>query len=366
MYQLACHFGLSAGSNQTVVAVSGLAENLPQALSIVEDLAYNAIPDEEILANLKADMFKYRTDAKLNQSSCFSALQEYIMYGPEYIRKTTMTDEQIKDITSEELLSKIREVLGCEHEIRYYGPATVAEATELLAANHKVAENPKPLERTYTTYLPATENKVYLAPYDAKQIYYFQYSNRGEKLDLAADPHINLYNEYFGGGMNAIVFQEMREARGLAYSSSARLYMPAHKEDTYMYYAFIATQNDKIETAIEAFDEIINDMPESETAFSIAKEALINRLRTERVANRQIINSYVGNRELGVTEPRAKQIFEVAQTLTLEDVKATQQEWVKNRKYAYGILGDIKDLDTDYLKTLGPTQTLTLEEIFGY
>ena len=366
MYQLACSFRLTSSSNQTAVSVSGLAENMPQAMAIVEDLAYNAIPNEEILANLKADMLKYRTDAKLNQSTCFSALQEYIFYGPEYIKKTTMTDEQIKNITSEELLSKIREVLGCEHEIRYYGPATVAEATELLAANHKVAENPKPLERTYTTYLPATENKVYVAPYDAKQIYYFQYSNRGEKLDLAADPHINLYNEYFGGGMNAIVFQEMREARGLAYSSSARLYMPAHKEDTYMYYAFIATQNDKMETAIEAFDEIINDMPESETAFSIAKEALVSRIRTERVSNSQIIGSYIRSRELGLTEPRSKQIFEVAQTLTLDDVKATQQEWVKNRKYVYGILGDIKDLDTDYLKTLGPIQTLTLEEIFGY
>ena len=366
MYQLACSFRLTSSSNQTAVSVSGLAENMPQAMAIVEDLAYNAIPNEEILANLKADMLKYRTDAKLNQSTCFSALQEYIFYGPEYIKKTTMTDEQIKNITSEELLSKIREVLGCEHEIRYYGPATVAEATELLAANHKVAENPKPLERTYTTYLPATENKVYLAPYDAKQIYYFQYSNRGEKLDLAADPHINLYNEYFGGGMNAIVFQEMREARGLAYSSSARLYMPAHKEDTYMYYAFIATQNDKMETAIEAFDEIINDMPESETAFSIAKEALVSRIRTERVSNNQIIGSYIRSRELGLTEPRSKQIFDVAQTLTLDDVKATQQEWVKNRKYVYGILGDIKDLDTDYLKTLGPIQTLTLEEIFGY
>ena len=366
MYQLACSFSLSSGSNQTAISVSGLAENMPQAIAIVEDLAYNAIPDEEILANLKADMLKYRADAKLNQSTCFSALQEYILFGPEYIRKTTMTDEQIKNITSEELLSKIREVLGCEHEIRYYGPATVAEVTELLTASHKVAENPKPLERAYTTYLPATENKVYLAPYDAKQIYYLQYSNRGEKLDLAADPYINLYNEYFGGGMNAIVFQEMREARGLAYSSSARLYMPSHKEDTYMYYAFIATQNDKMKTAIEAFDEIINDMPESETAFGIAKESLISRIRTDRVSNSQIISSYIRSRELGLTEPRAKQVFEVAQTLTLDDVKATQQEWVKDRKYVYGILGDIKDLDTDYLKTLGPVQTLTLEEIFGY
>ena len=366
MYQLACNFGMGASSTTTSISVNGLAENMPQAMEIVEDLAYNAIPDEAILANLKADMFKSRKDAKLSQSSCFSALQRYIMYGPEYIKKTTMSDQQIQALTSEELLAKVRDILGCEHEIHYYGPASETEAAELLKANHKIAEDLKPLQKQRIKYQTVDQSKVYLAPYDAKQIRYIQYSNRGEKLDLAADPYLTLYNEYFGGGMNAIVFQEMREARGLAYSSSARIYMPSFKDDSYMYYAFIATQNDKMQTAIEAFDEIINDMPESENAFNIAKEALVSRIRTERISGRGVLSSYISDRELGITEPRSKQIFEVAQTLTFDDVKATQQKWVKDRTYAYGILGDLKDLDTDYLKTLGPVQVLTLEEIFGY
>ena len=366
MYQLACSFGMGSGSTSTSISVNGLAENMPQAMEIVEDLAYNAIPDEAILANLKADMFKSRRDAKLSQSSCFSALQAYILYGPEYIQKTTMSDKQIQALTSEELLAKVRDILGCQHEIRYYGPASETEAAELIKANHKIAEDLKPLQKQYIKYQTVDQSKVYLAPYDAKQIRYIQYSNRGEKLDLAADPHLTLYNEYFGGGMNAIVFQEMREARGLAYSSSARLYMPSFKDDSYMYYAFIATQNDKMKTAIEAFDEIINDMPESENAFNIAKEALVSRIRTERISGRGVLSSYISDRELGITEPRSKQIFEVAQTLTFDDIKATQQKWVKDRTYAYGILGDIKDLDTAYLQTLGPVQVLTLEEIFGY
>ena len=366
MYQLACSFHMGSGSTSTSISVNGLAENMPQAMEIVEDLAYNAIPDEAILANLKADIFKSRIDAKLSQGSCFSALQSYILYGPEYIQKTTMSNEQIQALTSEELLAKVRDILGCQHEIRYYGPASETEAAELLKANHKIAEDLKPLQKQYIKYQTVDQSKVYLAPYDAKQIRYIQYSNRGEKLDLAADPYLTLYNEYFGGGMNAIVFQEMREARGLAYSSSARLYMPSFKDDSYMYYAFIATQNDKMKTAIEAFDEIINDMPESENAFNIAKEALVSRIRTERISGRGVLSSYISDRELGITEPRSKQIFEVAQTLTLDDVKATQQKWVKDRTYAYGILGDIKDLDTAYLQTLGPVQVLTLEEIFGY
>jgi predicted Zn-dependent peptidase len=346
--------------------MGGLAENMPKAMQIVEDLIYNAVPDEEILANLKADLLKERADAKLNQGMCFSALQNYIFLGADYIKNTTLTDQQINDLTSEELLSKIRTLMDCEHEVSYYGPQNEEEVCTLLRENHKIAENLQPLKEILPLAVNTPESKVYMAQYDAKQIYYLQYSNQNEKLDVSSDPYIRLYNEYFGGGMNSIVFQEMREARGLAYSAAARLLEPEYKDDYYKYFAFIATQNDKMQTAIQAFDEIINEMPESETAFRIAKEALMTSIRTQRITGRNILRSYRDVRELGLTEHRSKKIYEVLPTLTLEDMKATQDKWVEGRTYHYGILGDIKDLDTKYLRTLGPVTTLSLEEIFGY
>ena len=366
MYQLACSFQLRCGSAGSVISISGLSENIPAAMSIVEDLIYNAVPNEDILANLKADMLKERADAKLNQGRCFSALQNYVLLGKGFISKTTLTDKQIEELTSEDLLGRIRDLMEYSHEVSYYGPATEAEVKTLICENHRIAEELKPLTLRYPEAVPTPSSKVYLAQYDAKQIYYLQYSNNKEKLDLDSDPYIKLYNEYFGGGMNAIVFQEMREARGLAYSASGRLLEPEYKDDSYKYFAFIATQNDKMQTAIEAFDEIINDMPESETAFNIAKEALATRCRTERISGRNILSSYRTAREMGVTEPRSKKVFENLPALTLEDVKATQEKWVKDRTYCYGILGDIKNLDTDYLKTLGQVEILTLEDIFGY
>ena len=205
-----------------------------------------------------------------------------------------------------------------------------------------------------------------MAQYDAKQLYYLQYSNLGKQFDVAADPEITLYNEYFGGGMNSVVFQEMREARGLAYTAQASIIQPNYADTKYGYMAFIATQNDKMQMAIEAFDEIINNMPESETAFKIAKEGLISRLRTDRTVKEQVLWSFIGLRNLGLEEDRDKQIFEKVQAMTLADVKAAQEKWVKNRKYVYGILGDIQDLDLNYLKTLGPIRTVSQEEIFGY
>ena len=366
MYQLACSFYISAGSVYTSIDIDGLSENIPAAMEIVEDLIYNALPDEEILENLKADLLKERADAKLNQSMCFSALQQYIFFGPEYIKNTTLTDKQISELTSEELLSKIRGLMDCAHEVSYYGPASVRQVETLLRENHRIVEDLKPLEKVMPEVLQTPASEVYLVQYDAKQIYYMQYSNNGEKLDVANDPYIHLYNEYFGSGMNCVVFQEMREARALAYSAMARLLEPEFKYDSYKYFAFIATQNDKMKTAIQAFDEIINDMPESENAFNIAKEALITTLSTHRITGRRILYSYLNTRELGLTEDRSKKIYEALPTLTLEDVKETQKKLVEGRTYHYGILGDIKDLDTEYLSTLGPVKILTLEDVFGY
>ena len=366
MYALACSFNIGSGSNQTTFSVNGLSENMAEAIKIGEDLVANAVPDENILAMLKDNMIKSRIDAKKAQRSCYSALQRYCMYDEDYIRKITLTDEQIKALTSEELLAKLRAVLTKGHEISYYGPMDENGLKAALQKSHYTAPDAEKMPETHPVMKQNPGNNVVLAQYDAKQIYYMQYSNRGEKFDPAQKADIDLYNEYFGGGMNSIVFQEMREARGLAYSANARLSAPSYSDAPYTFTAFIATQNDKMQTAIEAFDEIINQMPESEAAFSVAKDALISGLRTKRTVGMGVLNAFKSCRRLGIDEPLDKQVFEKVQNMTLEDVKATQQKWIKDREYTYMILGDIKDLDTDYLKTLGPVKTVTLKDIFGY
>ena len=366
MYGLACSYSGGAGATQSSIRISGLSENMAEALRLVENLVQNAVPDEAILANLKADMIKDRADSKKAQRSCFSALQRYLYYGADFIKNTTLSNETLMALTSEELLGKVREVFNLGHEILYYGPMSESEVKSALADAHYVAEGAQMLPEQNPVHLTTPSDRVLMAQYDAAQIYYLQYSDRGESFDAASTGDIAVYNEYFGGGMNTIVFQEMREARGLAYSAQAFLNDPSFKEDTYSFIAFIATQNDKMRQAIEAFDEIINDMPESEAAFNVAKEALLSRLRTQRTTGMDVLRSYLACRRLGLDEPSDRAIFEKAQNATLADVVATQQKWVKGRNYTYAILGDIKDLDTKFLATLGPVQTLSLEEIFGY
>ena len=118
--------------------------------------------------------------------------------------------------------------------------------------------------------------------------------------------------------------------------------------------------------ALVAFDEIINNMPESEAAFNLAKEALLARLRTERITGSEVFESYLQAQDLGLDIDKRKVLFDEVQKLTLADVKAFQEKWVKGRHYTYCVLGNEKDIDMSKLKELGPVTRVTTEEIFGY
>ena len=366
MYALACNFSTGAADTRSSFRVTGLGENLPEALGLLEDLVQHAQPDEDVLAALKADLLKARADAKQSQRSCYSALSDYVNYGPDYVRSTTLSDAALMALTSEELLAKVRAVFDLGHELLYYGPMSETELKEALAASHHVAEGAQILPEQHPHLQLTPADRVLVAQYDAPMIYYFQYSDRGERYDASQAPVIALYNEYFGGGMNAVVFQELREARGLAYSASATLAAPAWEDDTYGFTAFIATQTDKMRLAAEGFAQIINEMPQSEAAFSVAKDAVLNRLRTRRTTGMNVLYSYLSCRNRGLAEPEDRAVFEQVQQLTLADVVAAQERWAKDRKYTYAILGNTPDLDMKFLSTLGPVQKLSLEEIFGY
>lgn len=366
MYSLACSYNVACDRHSTVFSLSGLSDNMEEALALFENLIYNAKGDEDVLANVKADELKARSDAKTSQSSCFSKLASYVSLGAGAVKASTLDNEAMLALTSDGLLSQIRNLFSQSHEIRYYGPASETALRRALAAVHPVLPNLKPIEKKFDERVTTPENTVVMAQYDSKQIYYLQYSNRGETFDAANAPGIEMYNEYFGGGMNAIVFQEMREARGLAYSASAVVGSPDNRDGCYVYNAFIATQNDKMQVAMEAFDDIINDMPVSEKAFEVAREGLLTRLRTQRVKGYAVLRQYARCRDLGLTEPVWRSVFESVQNMTMDDVKAAQEKWARDRNYTFAILGDIKDLDTDYLRTVGPVRIVSLEDIFGY
>ena len=366
-YQLACSFGVHPGSDRTYVVLSGLSENMPQAMALFEELLADAQVNPEAYQNLANDILKARADAKLNQGANFSRLLQYAIWGPESPTTHILTNAELQAMNPQELVDRIHKINSFEHKILYYGPEKAEALVDIINERHQVPEKLNPIPAAPDFQMQETkENKVYFAQYDAKQIYFSAVSNRGEKFDASIDPILSMYNEYFGGGMNSIVFQEMREARALAYTAAAFLVSPSKLKYPYVYRTFIATQNDKMLDAMRAFDQIINQMPESEQAFNLAKDALLTRMRTDRIIKENVLWAYLNMQDLGLSVDMRKALFEQVPGMTLADVKAFQEKWVKDRKYVYVVLGDEKDLDMKGLGQYGPIQKLSQEEIFGY
>ena len=366
-YNLACNYHISVGNRQVTINLNGLSENMNKAIELLEKIITDAQPNEAAYQNLVTDILKSRANNKANQNANFSMLRQYGLYGANNPSKNILSESELKNMNPETLIQAIAQLPTYEHRVLYYGPMTMDEVSATVANLHKVPETLKSVEKNETfKYQRADENIVYIAPYDANQIYMSAVSNQGDMFNVANMPIIGMYNEYFGGGMNSIVFQEMREARGLAYSAQAYMVEARRAEDPNYYMTYIATQNDKMIDALTAFDEIINNMPVSEKAFNIAKESFIGRMRTQRITRSQVLSYYLSLEDMGLTEDYRRQSFEAIQDITLDDVVAYQQANIKDRKYITCILGRESDLDMKSLEKWGKIIRLTPEDIFGY
>lgn len=366
-YNLACNIRIVSGDDFTRVTLSGLSENLSSAITLLEDMLNNPDIQKESLDNVVKNILKNRRDSKVKQASCFSALNNYVTYGKEQAHYDLIPEIELLKLTPQMIMKDIKDLTNYKHTIHFYGNLSIVELKKLLDSKHISSPNklkPSPKVK-YLNPLPTNQNKVYFVHYDAKQSYCRQLSTGGI-YNEGFSPVIALYNQYFGGSMNSIVFQEMREKRSLAYQSSSRYISPSRLQQNYQNMSHIATQNDKVINAFDAFNELFDQMPISEQNFELAKEAMISNYRTSRILKERVIYSYLNDVKMGRKTNPSKQMFETIPTLKIDDIVKFNNENIKNKPRTYIVLGHKDQVDLKGLEKYGKVQTLSLDEIFGY
>ena len=366
-YKMACNYAISVNSDAITIGLSGLAEYMPDALALLEDLLHNAKVDEDAYQQMVGLILKNRQDQKSEQRSCFAMLGEYALYGPHNAMRDNMTEQQLRETNPQELLDLLKNISQYEHQVLYYGPIAEEKLDGCLSDLHHTEKDLKPVPEGKPYELQTiTEPEIIIAPYDAKNIYMRMFVNEGRQTNLDEHATIELFNEYFGGGMNGVVFQEMREARGLAYNAMAYYLTPAKKGQPEYFLTHIITQNDKMMDCVKQFREILDKMPASEAAFQIAKDALTKRLASQRTTKFGVIRAYISDKRQGFDFDVDKKIYEDLQNLTLQDIEGFEQANIAGKIGRYVILGNEKELDMASLGQIAPIRRVSLEEIFGY
>ena len=366
-YNLACNIRISSGDDFTRITLSGLSENLPSAITLLEEILSNPRIEKEALDNIVKNILKNRNDAKAKQASCFSALTNYVTYGKENAHYDLIPESELLKLSPDMIMNDINDLTNYQHRVHFYGNISIEELKTLLNAKH--TSSPKKLKLAPKVKqidpIPTKENKVYFVHYDAKQSYCRQLT-RGGIYDESQAPVIALYNQYFGGSMNSIVFQELREKRSLAYQSSSRYISPSRIDGYYQNMSHIATQNDKVIDAFDAFNELFDKMPIAQQNFDLAKDAMISNYRTSRIIKENIIYSYLRDLKMGRKSSPNKTMFEAIPNIKMDDIVKFNNQYIKLKPRTYVILGNKDQVNLKALEKYGKVETLSLEEIFGY
>ncbi|MPM07450.1 hypothetical protein SDC9_53756 [bioreactor metagenome] len=366
-YGLGCEFNVFNSQDEVYVKLSGLSDNFVQGVELFEDLLANAKPDETAWKNFVDDEMKSRADAKQNMQYVFSYLIGYGIYGPHNPMNDILPEKDLKAMTATEAVGIIKSLLGYKHRVLFYGDMPMADLTKVLNEKHNVPATLKdvPAERVYEQQA-TDKNVIYWAHFDTPQSQIILLNRGAKGFNVDLNPTLRLFNEYFGGSMNSVIFQEMREARSLAYTAISYYQSPDKNSDHYYSLSYIATQYDKMQTAIDAFIELMDAMPVSDNAFNLAKDGLVKQIRTDRTTRDDILWKYEDYKKIGVKEDLNKAIYEKAPNMTIEDLKKFQAEYLTGKPHTFLIIGDRKQLPLKMLKKYGKVKEVKIETLFGY
>lgn len=366
-FKIGMSMDVYTGGERSYVFINGLDENLEEGIKLLEHVLANAKADKAIYDEFVKGILKERIDAKKDKRRIlYGPMSSYALYGENSPYADNLTEEELKSINPQELVSLIKEMYAYQHHIFYYGPKSIDEANNLIAKYHQVPAELKefPGKKEYKP-LDNDKNKVYFVNYDMVQTQMLFYS-KDVLLDNSIYPISRMFNEYFGGGMSSIVFQEIREAKGYAYSAYAGYGTPSKPEDYHTLYGFVATQPDKLYDATTAMTNLLNDMPRAEKQFDLSKEAIIKKLQTERITKQSIFWSYMNAKDKGLDYDIRKDLYAQVPGMTFDDMQAFVDEHVKGKNYTFMVLGNKDNIDFSKLEKIGEVKELSLEDVFHY
>ena len=366
LFKLGVTLSVNTGLDRSEVVLKGLDQNREAGIKLLEQLLSEAKPDNEAYSKLVEGILKEREDQKKDQRVISSALRDFGKYSNSSPFTNILSEDELKATNPAELTEKIHEFSKFPHRVLYYGPTEFNKSFELVKLNHKLPEIALsiPEEKSFKEQV-TDQNKTFFVNYDKSQVNVVLLS-RDIPFDVKTLVNSRVFNEYYGNSMSSVVFQEIREARALAYSAYANYMRPAKKENSFYIYAAVFTQANKMMDAIGAMNGLLSKMVVDEKSFNIAKESVIKSIQTERIIKINIFATWLQNKKLGIDYDIRKDYYENASKVRLTDVQQFFDEHVRNKKFTYMIVGNKKDADLSKLKEIGPLNELTLKDIFNY
>ncbi|HET7504250.1 MAG TPA: insulinase family protein, partial [Kofleriaceae bacterium] len=371
LHELGVVVATSCSRHRTAISVSGIDRNLEAALALVREWLASPVFDDATVKARVATVVTERANAVASPQSISAAMEDYARYGQDTEFLVVPTNHQLETVTAAQLRATLAGFLHWQHRTSYFGPRSwaargaedheaargaagnAAAATAVMLGDGKRPTTPRrPLRfrsphTTLVTDLSTAQSHVWLT------------WPRGPATRQERAMGL-LFAEYIAPAL----FQDVREARGLAYTVFGGYGAGERKTDDAQLFAYVGTQGDKAHDAIDAVLDTLR-RPIDDHRLALAKEALAETHRVERIAPRDLAAVVYRWEDQGEpADPRA------ARHAAAQKIGRTALEaWVSSalgKPFIVSITGDHGKLDDARLTRLAPVTMVPVGRLFGY
>ncbi|HLP10553.1 MAG TPA: insulinase family protein, partial [Flavobacteriales bacterium] len=358
LYALGCTFTVDAGAHQFAVKLSFPEDNLQNVLLLIGDLLEHPAYDKKAMKKIHDEIRGEKYMDTRSPDYWSDALLAYAIYGKQsaYLDRMTYQELKIKGIPG--ILQSVAELKKASLKVVYTGNINNTTLINALAnaGFNTTRNNPQPIYfPTKREYKQPVVYVVNTRKARQSQVEIIKIGDPYNKTDL---PNISAFNKYFGGDMSSIMFQEVREFRSLAYSTSGSYYFPTQTGNKGVFIASAGTQSDKTLDCVEIMHKIANEMPLHSERMDAVRNSLMEQGSLARPSFRNVISYIETWKRRGFNDDPVKTNFERYSKMSFDDLVGFYDQAIKTKPTITCVTGRVKSFDVDELKKYGKIEVI--------
>ena len=350
----------SCGDEGLSISASGLDSNLAASVAFIREWISQADIKEAALKGAVKKVKTSRHQIMNDPRSIGQAAYSYASLAKRSPFLLATPTTILENATPELIKASLNKILTLENKSSYYGPKPIEEVQKNIALS---TGETKTKERPPYQLRKSKKTEVFYVDQETaqSQILFGWPKAPSNDVDRAVG---TLFSNYVGGGMGGLLFQEIREARGLAYSVAGWYSSSSRKKDETSVGAYMGTQSDKTKDAMTTLLDVLK-RPIDDKRLAKVRASMEAARTSDRTSPRSISSVVYAWKYRGVdSDPREKD-YQNAMKVSKEEL----QKWIKSTMKSRAIIsvvGPKNSIDLKHLSTLGKLNKVKADSLFNY
>lgn len=366
LFHRAAAIAVDCRRQQTTASIAGRAHTLPELLPLLRERLERPVIGEHERGRWASDLVGKRKQRSETAKFKFGALKQWALRGDQspYLAEA-LSNDAVLALELDTLRAAPADLRRYDSVVMYAGTHSLEAVRELLATHFADVEGAATPDYQPTVFQALTGTRIFVVHAEAAQASVGVYIP-SERYDPRRSPVYRLFHEYMGGPAG-LVFQELREARGLAYSAHGGHSAGARLGDQNLVWASAASRPDRVVEAATVMLDLLRGPPLHSARFDRARGSAIEKVTSGRVRFRGFGATAESWRLRGLDiDPRPRVLAALRRGDLGLDALREFASPLADSGAAVVVAGDTSQIDLDALGRLGTVETRTLAELVAY